>query len=375
MPARCSRRFATDTLLVSLMHVNNETGVIQPIAEIADGLHGREPYLHVDAAQSFAREIAALRHPRIDLISVSAHKIGGPKGVGALVVRRRDGRRPPLQPLMFGGGQERQLRPGTLPVPLIAGLGLAAELAVTEAETRDARCRAFRESLLAGLAPLDPVVNGDLEPDGALHPEPLVPGHGRGDRHRRVGRSRGHLERRRVHVAELHVQSRARRDAAAGMEKGRRAEVLVVRGLDGAGLERPRRRRRALSGRRKDRGHVSAARDEHVYYRRSRFTTHLPVDRRYSPAHYWLFEESPGLWRVGLTKFATRMLGDIVEFEFGAPSGAEIGVGDEIGTIEGLKAVTSVFSAGSGRFARRRRSPEAGCHARRIRSLRTGLVV
>ena len=92
---------------------------------------------------------------------MSAHKIGGPKGVGALVVRRRDGRRPPLQPLMFGGGQERQLRPGTLPVPLIAGLGLAAELAVTEAETRDARCRAFRESLLAGLAPLDPVVNGD----------------------------------------------------------------------------------------------------------------------------------------------------------------------------------------------------------------------
>jgi glycine cleavage system H protein len=95
---------------------------------------------------------------------------------------------------------------------------------------------------------------------------------------------------------------------------------------------------------------VSAGRDEHVYYRRSRFTTHLPVDRRYSPAHYWLLEESPGLWRVGLTKFATRMLGDIVEFEFGTPSGAEIGVGDEIGTIEGLKAVTSVFAAGSGRF-------------------------
>jgi glycine cleavage system H protein len=95
---------------------------------------------------------------------------------------------------------------------------------------------------------------------------------------------------------------------------------------------------------------VSATREDHVYYRRSRFTTHLPVDRRYSPAHYWLLEETPGLWRVGLTKFATRMLGDIVEFEFGARSGTEIGVGDEIGTIEGLKAVTSVFAAGSGRF-------------------------
>jgi cysteine desulfurase len=150
-----------DTLLVSLMHVNNETGVVQPVVEVAEGLEGTDTYLHVDAAQSFAREIDALRHPRVDLISVSGHKINGPKGIGALVMRRRDGRRPPLQPLMFGGGQERQLRPGTMPVPLAVGLGLAAELAVAEADARAARCRAFRQSLLAGLAPLEPVVNGD----------------------------------------------------------------------------------------------------------------------------------------------------------------------------------------------------------------------
>jgi glycine cleavage system H protein len=87
-----------------------------------------------------------------------------------------------------------------------------------------------------------------------------------------------------------------------------------------------------------------------VYYRRSRFTTHLPADRRYSPAHYWLLEESPGVWRVGLTKFATRMLGDIVEFEFAAAPGSAIETGDEIGSIEGLKAVTTVFSAGTGTF-------------------------
>ena len=87
-----------------------------------------------------------------------------------------------------------------------------------------------------------------------------------------------------------------------------------------------------------------------VYYRRSRFTTHLPVDRRYSAAHYWLLEESAGVWRVGFTKFATRMLGDIVEFEFSASPGAGIEVGDDIGSIEGLKAVTSVFSSGAGRF-------------------------
>jgi glycine cleavage system H protein len=87
-----------------------------------------------------------------------------------------------------------------------------------------------------------------------------------------------------------------------------------------------------------------------VYYRRSRFTTHLPIDRRYSPAHYWLLEESTGVWLVGLTKFATRMLGDVVEFEFTAGPGSEIQVGDEIGSIEGLKAVTSIFAAGAGRF-------------------------
>jgi cysteine desulfurase len=151
----------SDTLLVSMMHVNNETGVIQPVAEVADRLQGTETYLHVDAAQSFARELAALRDARVDLISLSGHKIHGPKGVGALVVRRRNGQRPPLQPLTFGGGQERGLRSGTVPVPLVVGLGLAAELAAAEADVRTSRCRAFREALLEGLAPLEPVINGD----------------------------------------------------------------------------------------------------------------------------------------------------------------------------------------------------------------------
>jgi cysteine desulfurase len=151
----------SDTLLVSVMHVNNETGVIQPVTEIADRLHQSGAYLHVDAAQSFARDRGALRHPRIDLISVSAHKINGPKGIGALVTRRRGQVHPPLQPLMFGGGQERGLRPGTMPVHLVAGFGLAAELAIVEREERSARCVQFRDSLLSGLAPLDPILNGD----------------------------------------------------------------------------------------------------------------------------------------------------------------------------------------------------------------------
>src|SRR5262245_29496129 len=150
-----------DTLLVSVMHVNNETGVIQPVVDIAERLADRPVCLHVDAAQGFGRDLLPLRHPRIDLISASAHKINGPKGIGALIARRRNGQRPALRPLMFGGGQERGLRPGTMPVPLVAGFGLAAQLAVAEVEERDARCRAFRASLLAGLAPLAPVVNGD----------------------------------------------------------------------------------------------------------------------------------------------------------------------------------------------------------------------
>ena len=96
---------------------------------------------------------------------------------------------------------------------------------------------------------------------------------------------------------------------------------------------------------------MTAPREQSLYYRRSRVTTHLPRDRRYSPAHYWLLEESPGLWRVGFTRFATRMLGDLVEVEFSVAQGAPVSVGDDIGSIEGLKAVTSVFAAGAGRFA------------------------
>jgi cysteine desulfurase len=126
-------------------------------------LNNHPAYLHVDAAQGFGKEIAPLQNRRIDFISVSGHKMYAPKGVGALVARRRGFDRPPLTPLFFGGGQERGLRPGTLPVPLIAGLGLAAELALRQAGDRASRCRAFRSTLLDALKPLEPTVNGDPE--------------------------------------------------------------------------------------------------------------------------------------------------------------------------------------------------------------------
>lgn len=150
-----------DTLLVSLLHVNNETGVVQPIGAVADALEGHEVFLHVDAAQGYAKEFEELRRARVDLISVSGHKIYGPKGIGALIARRRGFKRPPLRPLQFGGGQERGLRPGTLAVHAIVGLGLAAEVARLEAPARRERCVAFRRKVLDGLGPLEPKLHGD----------------------------------------------------------------------------------------------------------------------------------------------------------------------------------------------------------------------
>lgn len=152
-----------DTLLVSVMHVNNETGVEQPINEFCGVLADHPAYFHVDAAQGFGKHNSPLRHHRVDLISISAHKIYAPKGVGALIIRRRGYDRPPLVPLTFGGGQERGLRPGTLPVPLIVGLGLAADLATKHGSARQQTCAAFRERVLRGIAPLGPQCNGDPE--------------------------------------------------------------------------------------------------------------------------------------------------------------------------------------------------------------------
>jgi cysteine desulfurase len=150
-----------DTLLVSVMHVNNETGVRQPVAAIADALSDDNVFLHTDSAQGFGKDLEPLRNQRIDMISISGHKVFGPKGVGALIARRRGRRRPPLQPLMHGGGQERGLRPGTLPVPLIAGFGLAADLAGREAAVRRTRTIEIRQRIVTELLQIGAVMNGE----------------------------------------------------------------------------------------------------------------------------------------------------------------------------------------------------------------------
>jgi cysteine desulfurase len=160
-PEKLQNALRPNTLLVSVMHVNNETGVIQPIEEMADVLSEHDTFFHTDSAQGFGKDIKPLQHPLIDLISISGHKIYGPKGVGALVTRRRRFERPPLNPLMFGGGQEKGLRPGTLPVHLIAGLGKAAYLAQNENEENLKKCLEFKTKILKAFEHLNPVIHGD----------------------------------------------------------------------------------------------------------------------------------------------------------------------------------------------------------------------
>jgi cysteine desulfurase len=163
LPEQMQQSLRPDTLLVSVMAANNETGVRQPLEEICALLGDHPAYFHTDAAQVFGKELAILKNQRIDLLSISGHKIFAPKGIGALITRRRGYERPPLKPLFYGGGQERGLRPGTLPVALIAALGEAAEQAQKHQEKRKAACLAFRKQALAGLQELAPRQHGQEE--------------------------------------------------------------------------------------------------------------------------------------------------------------------------------------------------------------------
>lgn len=95
---------------------------------------------------------------------------------------------------------------------------------------------------------------------------------------------------------------------------------------------------------------MSGADGATAYYRRARFVTHLPLNRRYTASHFWLQEESPGVWRVGFTKFATRMLGDLVEYDLSVQPGSPVEIGQEIGSIEGFKAVTALYSVAEGKM-------------------------
>jgi cysteine desulfurase len=160
---RLAAALSERTLLVSVMAAHNEIGVIQPLAEIGALCRAEGVLFHSDAAQAFGKIALDVEAMRIDLLSISGHKVYGPKGIGALYVRRRP--RVRLLPLIDGGGQERGLRSGTLPTPLCVGIGRAAAIAAAEMTDEAGRLRQLRDRLQGGLARQVPGLrlNGDVE--------------------------------------------------------------------------------------------------------------------------------------------------------------------------------------------------------------------
>ena len=161
-PAQVAAAIRPDTTLVSLMHVNNEIGVVSDIRAIGEVTRQHGVLLHVDAAQSAGKVAIDLSQMQIDLMSLTAHKIYGPKGIGALYVRRQPKVR--IKPQVHGGGHEQGMRSGTLPTHQIVGMGEAFALAMNEMAAENARILALRNRLLNGLTAIPAMsVNGDLE--------------------------------------------------------------------------------------------------------------------------------------------------------------------------------------------------------------------
>ncbi|MFE0585324.1 IscS subfamily cysteine desulfurase [Pantoea vagans] len=159
-PEQLRAALRDDTILVTLMHVNNETGVVQDIAAFGELCREREILLHVDATQSVGKLPIDLSQLPVDLMSFSAHKLYGPKGIGALYVRRKP--RVQIAAQIHGGGHERGMRSGTLPVHQIVGMGEAYRIAAEERETEMARLQALRDLLWQGISTLpDVTLNGD----------------------------------------------------------------------------------------------------------------------------------------------------------------------------------------------------------------------
>jgi cysteine desulfurase len=163
-PSDVAKAFSKETILVSIMHANNEIGAVQSVEEIGKICKERGVVFHTDAAQSAAKIPVDVETYGVDLLSLSAHKFYGPKGIGALYVRNSN---PPvrIEPMIDGGGHERGLRPGTLNVPAIVGFGEACAIAAGEENTERDRVRELRDRLMNGLiSQLDEVhLNGDLE--------------------------------------------------------------------------------------------------------------------------------------------------------------------------------------------------------------------
>jgi cysteine desulfurase len=161
-PAALRAAIRDDTQLVSIMHVNNETGVIQDIGALGEICRERDVLFHVDAAQSLGKLPIDLARLPVDLMSMTAHKVYGPKGIGALYIADRPGVH--VQPQLYGGGQQRGLRPGTQPAQQIAGFGVAAEIAKVSMQRDFEHLSGLRDRLWTGIAEVPGIrVNGSLE--------------------------------------------------------------------------------------------------------------------------------------------------------------------------------------------------------------------
>ena len=150
------------TCLVSIMFVNSETGIIQPVKEIGNALKDTDVMFHVDATQALGKLNEEIRSLDYNMMSVASHKIGGPQGIGALILKRgKDYKRPPIKQLMYGGSQERGFRPGTTPVALVAGFAKAVEICEKELESNCKKCLEIKERFLDAIKDLPYTINGD----------------------------------------------------------------------------------------------------------------------------------------------------------------------------------------------------------------------
>lgn len=133
-----------DTLLVSVMHVNNETGIIQPVDRLGTELEKRNILFHIDATQSCGKLVDEIRNLKYNMLSFSAHKLKGPQGVGVLILKKKKYKLPPVKNIMYGGQQEGGIRPGTIPVALVAGCGKACEIAEKEYRENSQKCKSLK---------------------------------------------------------------------------------------------------------------------------------------------------------------------------------------------------------------------------------------
>lgn len=153
-----------ETSLISVMYVNSETGIIQPVDIIGAALKDTDIIFHVDATQALGKLNSEIRNLDYNLMSITSHKIGGPQGIGALIYKRnKDYKRPPIKQLMYGGSQERGYRPGTTPVALVAGFAKAVELCEKNLKINHDNCKRIKESFFKAIDGLEYDINGDSE--------------------------------------------------------------------------------------------------------------------------------------------------------------------------------------------------------------------